>query len=481
MSQHHQHISPLTVTLLAAPSIIHLALFGAVIWISLTWPYEHKDWGEWDMCYQAELISRGKNPYPRTSPDHLTSIPYTFGMQLLGSPLNALFGAQLWTGRLISILSFLGIILTGGGILAKNMHLPPLPVLTGMLLTLASQSLTGHTFQKYHPNALCLFLGMLALYFATRPGPGTRKWWTALIFALLAFYVKQTGIVFFAALSMAGFPTIKKRMTIPFLATLAAGVVIGIAANAITEGGFYAACFEIPSTYRIVPYRLIHGALFLLKNGFFYIAASVPCVIAFRRSSASPIFWAAVISCTAALYSYATTGGSVSNFAFALLPLSLTAADGLHHVSGKFSTTFGRNAVPLLLSAQLTIAIRPIMVPSVSDRNVALEIERLIADSRGEIYALVHDMYAYKAGKTLYTPFNSLFQFRETGLKSFPEIEKKISTRQFSLIIAPRLYLTDLRYAEDTIVRLIRKHYTISRLYHSVYYMSPVYVLKPEK
>ncbi|MBD3345106.1 MAG: hypothetical protein GF401_08605 [Chitinivibrionales bacterium] len=480
MPQFHKHISPLTIVLPAALGAIHLVLLGTVVWISLTWPYEHKDWGEWDMCYQTELISRGRNPYPRISPDHLTGIPYTFGMQLLGAPLNALFGAQLWTGRLLSILSFTGILLVTGLVLARNMHLPRFPVWTGVLLALASQSLTGHTFQKYHPNALCLLLGMFSLYFATLPGRGMKKWWIALAFALLAFYVKQTGIVFFAALSISGFLIMQEKMVVPFLTTLAAGIGIGYAANVATNGGFYAYCFEIPSTYRIVGYRLVHGAYFLLKNGFFFIAASIPWLLSFRRNYTNPVFWVTAFSCAAALFSYATTGGSVSNFAFALIPLSLTAAGGTHLILNKLSTPFWQYCIPLLLVAQLIIAIRPVVIPSRLDKSVIKEIERLIASSPGEIYALVHDMQAYKAGKTLYTPFNSLFQVRETGITSFPEIEKKISTHQFSLIIAPHLYLTDRRYGGDSIVRLLKKHYKICGIHHSGYYMSPVYLLKPE-
>lgn len=457
---------------------VHIIALVQILRIALGYPYQFRFWGEWDLCYQSWRIAQGLNPYPLGDWSHAASIPYTFLMQLLTAPFIRVLGPHLVIGRLLSITCVAGIALLVWRTLRRRYGLERPFAAFALLLLLVAQSLAGHSLQKFHPNALSLLLGMAALAaIGGRKEPRPRHCFAAFGLAVLSFFAKQTGLVFLAALAVAALLRRDRRAIGPAAAAVSAGMAIGVLAAALTGGGFWFYGFVMPAAYEPAISRLPFALRYLADRAFLFVLLP-GALLADSRTWRDPWVLVTPLAAAAALYSFVTPGGTVTNFAFVLVPAVVPAALALHRLYGmidrRSAFTMGLAALALLL--QLVAGITRWQTPSARDHAVADGlVERLAAEER-PVLALVNDEHAFRAGhREGYTTLETMAQLAMAGIERYDGIEHGLRERRFALVVAPALYPDT---ASGAIGDLLRTHYAVVDTVHSGDYYHPVVLLR---
>src|SRR5688572_21600027 len=185
--------------LLLAPRLWQFVELGAT---RAVWPWQ-LDFVEGINLNATLQLAEGRNIYRINGPEEFISAPYTPLYHILTLPFAWLSGPSLTGGRIITLLSTLGIaallvyIVRG----VTRLWWPGLwsicpALVSGALWLSLGPTIVWSTFYKQDITAMMLDLGGLAVIVSG--SAGRRVYWAALLFAL-AFFTKQSAITGAAA------------------------------------------------------------------------------------------------------------------------------------------------------------------------------------------------------------------------------------------------------------------------------------------
>jgi len=443
----------------------------------LAYPYEHRDWGEFDNMLLSSRLAEGEPIYTTSDWDHATSLPYTPFYHLLCTQFHHLYGPSLFIGRFISFLAYIGLGIIVWLLLRKRYKLPVHWSLLGPLLVLLSQVMTYHTFIKYHPNTLSGFLGLSAILVAPQKQSSLYRWAPSLLLGLLAAYTKQPAGLFLFGIMLSGFRIEKGRFLLPFIATLIVGFGVAYIINALTNGGFFFYCLEIPPmVYGFSLYRLFRGVIFLSFFSIPFVAPSIIYMVKTKPKQWDTFIYVVPFAIIVYLVAFSQNGGTRSSLSHLYIILSVTAPLGMYYSLGnrkdeRYSFLVFIIALFFIFSSIVwkpqwdypKIATWPHITRQ--HRINARHIEHRFKECEGEVLAFSNRLQAVRAGKTCFTSSQFSYHLNKMGIRRFPEIEKKLSDTTFRLVLLP---LEDYRYSLETgdsishFWSLLYKNYTIT-------------------
>jgi hypothetical protein len=460
--------------------VLHLTFILISAISTVLYPYQTHQFGEWESLYQSILISQGANPYVVGDKTFATAIPYHFIYPLLCALPVKLFGPDFWIGRSISIAMYGFILLLMYWILRKHFKLSYSFVFLGLILSLVVQNATGYSLFKFHPNALCVALGLLSLLMAPPGYRPVRYWIPALLVAIVCFYVKQTGVFFLATLLIVMLARHRYNAIIMALAAVVATFAIGLTAYFLMGKDYIFFCYILPSGFQFDWSRLNEGVYFLFCFSFLFTLPSLPLLIRIRALF-DPFMLATILSIVFSVYSFAIWGGTETNFVFCLFLLSITTA----RAAAIFMRRKQKLPVIAILIAELALIgqlwgpFHKGNIPGKSDEAAARHILDLMSKSDETVLALDEQQMAYLAGKPIYTSANTMDQFRQAGIESYPRIEQMITLQQFDMVAINGLRLTIYEERTIRLFHLLREYYCVDEIIRSNSFSSPMFIMRP--
>lgn len=467
--------------ILIAGVLVHAVLFLIVAIANLSFPYQTHQWGEWDVLYQSVLAARGIIPYIQGDFTYATSIPYQFALPYVCALPVRLFGPHLWIGRLVSFSAFGGILLLAAVLLRRHLHSVK-GIGIGLTLILLVQAITDYSLLKFHPNALSIATGMLALVLAPRKHDAPFRAWVAPVaFAVLAFFVKQTGLVFLGAVSVPLIVRFRYRGPLLILGAVACVGGISLGLNHLTEGAYGFFCYELPSRFELQLSVLDDGVKFLLGHAPLFVGAAAP-VLFRKRTLTDPVSVAAAFSVPVSIYSFAIWGGTSTNFSLTLVLLAIPAARFcavLLRKSGSIGPKWWIGGM-VLLTAQLLVPLNNPRLPTAADRDAANRVGALMRESSDRVLALDEQYWAFLTGKPLFTNAEAMLQFKQAGITRYPAIEEKIRTGWFEMVIVAGYRMMMSEETELAVFEFLRENYCLDEIISSGSVVSPLFVMRPK-
>ncbi len=445
----------------------------------LSFPFQTHHWGEWDVLYQSILASRGTLPYLLGDLTQATSIPYQFLFPYLCALPVLVFGPELWIGRAISMVSFAISAVLIIRIL-RRYRLPRKARFIGIILVAVIPAATQYSLFKFHPNALCIALGMLSLALIPRRGTPL-SWAPAFAAAIASFFAKQTGIVFLTALSISALWQFKWRAA--FLIAPVAAVIAGISLtlNHFSQGTYGFFSYQLPSHFNLRPSQVDDGIRFLLGNAPVLFSAAIP-MLSRRRALRDPVMVAAAVSIPVSIYSFAMWGGTATNFSICFILLAIPAT--------RFAAVFWRRnqhsplgsmAALALLLVQLTVPLTSLSLPDSDDSAAARKVGQYFADDSTSVLALDEQHWAFLSGNPLYTNAEAMLQFKQAGIQHYPVIETMIQSRSFDIVtVGATRFHPDSEEPGLRVFQLLLSHYCVHDIVTSNSVVSPLLVLHPQ-
>lgn len=247
--------------LLAAPAIAQLVLLAITIGARWSYPYD-LEWMEGGMLHHAQRIGDGQGIY---GPPSVEFIPYLYTPLYPGvlATLGSMFGLSYQLGRAISIVALVGIAVTVVSIARRATAQAPadrrFAALTGAALALGVFAAAYPWLEGWYDlvRADTLFLwmvtgGLALLHHTARSGAGAAghgRTAAAAALLALAFFCKQTGVLFVAAGGAIILATNWRRVPV-YVATAGAIGLGGVALlNAATDGWFWVYAREIHAAH----------------------------------------------------------------------------------------------------------------------------------------------------------------------------------------------------------------------------------------
>ncbi|HEX5062899.1 MAG TPA: hypothetical protein VFV99_26175 [Kofleriaceae bacterium] len=234
--------------LLALPALYQILLLCSAIGGRVAYPYD-LEWMEGGMLHHALRFQTGHGIYSEPSVEFIPYL-YTPLYPALLAILGEIFGLTYTLGRVISVLSLVGIAIVGAISICspRNRNAAMLPAVVGTVLALglfaAVYPFVEGWYDLVRADALFLFLvtaGLVAAMYWTDQGEGWRGHGrVAAVGAILAFafFTKQTGI-FYVLLGGAIVLILRWRRLAAYIA--AAGVV-GLGGSGLmnlSSGGWF--------------------------------------------------------------------------------------------------------------------------------------------------------------------------------------------------------------------------------------------------
>jgi hypothetical protein len=418
---------------LAIPGLIQLALLLYTVAMRFAYPYD-LEWMEGGLLVHAQRIADGDGIYVAPS---MEFIPYLYTPLYPGilATAGSIFGISYQLGRVISIVSLLGILAVGALSLVGNGALRTRAAAwTGALLAMgliaAAYPFVEGWYDLVRADTLFLFLvivGLVAAYrFSRRDAGSNSHLRVALASALLtlAFFCKQTGIIYVAA---GGAVVLVRnwRLVPAFVAT--AGI-LGLGCAWLLErsshGWFWTYIYTVHQAHDFNMARF-WGAFGEIVWQFPAMSAVIGITIATvvaatvkrrRLPSASGPFllwtWAFAVSCLVGALGIATQWSHHNAYMPALFTGALAAGAAVPAGLGAVHAMRGDRAsdwvallvalaTALALSVQLVVAWwKPAaFIPTQADRDAGAALIARIHDVDGEVWIPSHPWYATLAGK----------------------------------------------------------------------------------
>jgi hypothetical protein len=431
--------------LLAVPALWQLVTLFWAISHRVFYPYD-LEWMEGGMLHHAQRIADGVGIY---GPPTVDFVPYLYTPLYPGllAALGDVFGLSFALGRIVSVLSLIGIAITTGAAIAgparraaragvDDRPLAWLGVLTALALFAAGYPWTGGWYDLVRNDSFFLALVTVGLHVTVRWSRTGTGWAgqgrTAAAAAILAlsFFAKQTGIIYVGT-GFALIVVLNWRRAPIFAAT--AGI-IGLGGTWVmqraTAGWFWywvhdvhqSHDFNHPRFWRSIRFLLGHFPLATtaIALGFLVVVATL---VARRKlpAAARPfLVWAPIwmVSIVVGAVGYGTQWAVFNAYMPALLHGGIATGCAMVAVAAcareLMPTDLARRRMALVAPA-IVIALAPAIdlwrarwsasdfIPTAADAAAGDELVHRIAAIDGDVWVTFDPWIAHLAGKRMFT------------------------------------------------------------------------------
>ena len=457
-----------------------LILFARHASAAITFPYP-LEYAEGPVLDQTLRLVDGENIY-RTS---LSTPPYTITNEpplymLLQVPFARAFGPAYWYGRVISLYSLVLAALFLGLTLYELTRDVPAAVVAGLLLFTVPYFFNWSVLNRV--DTLAFALSWIGLFIVVRLPD---RLWGVLLAALFFTAVAFTQPTYCFAAPAAALAWFIQARRFGQSAVLLAGtagliLVLFLAANAVTRGGFYFNLITASTTswffqdvFGALLAIFIHGFLFVLFALFFFLlermdtpTQSWPFVLAYFVS-------AFVIS--AAVGKQIASDRFLFEFAAACC---LTAGAAMAWIRNHWVKT----AFLILLVFQINSLVSwtksdflPIFADKIANQSEISKLASLIQNTDGPVLVDEYNGLIPLAGRRLYYQPVEYVTFIYIGLAEISPLEKDISHHRIRLVMVyfPRDASVFLSRWPPNIYSFITANYTVTDTLASTLIFSP--------
>ncbi len=324
-------------------------------------------------------------------------------------------------------------------------------------LFLGGYRLTGFWYELARVDSLFVMLLMIGMMTGLRARSVPRLLAAAAVMTL-AFFTKQTAVLFAGALALYLFFNIRWRVlwfVIPFGALVSITILI---LNAITDGWFWYHTFTIAGGDPIELGRVINYLFVDVLWGMGGLSVMVIITVMLKlRLSPSPLtplpqgegnnwFVAIVAAFIVSGVGRSSVGGNVNNlmpvYAFLCLSPMLLKTSKVSPTPLRFGTlreTFEVSVTASLIILQFALsAYNPLRyIPTPTVRESGDRLVKRIAATNGEVLVMMHPYYAMMAGKQPSAQIAALWYGRARGTSPLPDdFVKRIRDHYYSMIIS---------------------------------------------
>jgi hypothetical protein len=254
-------------TLVCAPAVYQLALLATAIAGRLTYPYD-LEWMEGGLLHHAQRLQHGHGIYQAPSVDFIPYL-YTPLYPAILAVLGKVFGLGYTLGRTLSVLSLLAIAPIAAASLAapRHRHVSRGPAWAGVVLALGLFAAAYPYVEGWYDlvRADTLFLLLVTAGIA-----GAATWnndakiAVAAVLLVLAFFAKQTGIVYVAFGAVIVAIRSPRRAATYLIVATVLGIGICVAANLATGGWFWIYAQKIHRLHDFSKHRFWQSFGFIL-------------------------------------------------------------------------------------------------------------------------------------------------------------------------------------------------------------------------
>jgi hypothetical protein len=299
-------------------------------------------------------------------------------------------------------------------------------------LFLGGYRITGFWYELARVDSLFVMLLMIGMMIGLRARSVPRLLAAAAVMTL-AFFTKQTAVLFAGALALYLFLNIRWRVcwfVIPL------GVLVSITIlilNAMTDGWFWYHTFTIAGGDPIEFGRVLNYVFVDVLWGMGGLSVML-IVVLFRRDVARNVSWLVVILAAFIVSGVgrSSVGGNVNNLmpVYAFLCLSPMIL---------FKTQRVSKTLWVLVVIQFALgAYNPLRyIPTSAMRESGDRLVKRIAETKGEVLVMMHPYYALLAGKQPSAQIAALWYGRARGTAPLPDdFVKRIQNRYYSMIVS---------------------------------------------
>lgn len=304
-------------------------------------------------------------------------------------------------------------------------------------LFLGGYRLTGFWYELARVDSLFVMLLMIGMMIGLRARSVPRLLAAAAVMTL-AFFTKQTAVVFASALTLYLFFNIRWRVlwfVIPFGALVGVTILI---LNAMTDGWFWYHTFTIAGGDPVESGRVINYVFVDVLWGMGGLSLML-IVSLFRRDVARNVSWlvAIVAAFIVSGVGRSSVGGNVNNLmlVYAFLCLSPMVVFVGAHCRAPLRDGF----IASLIILQFVLgAYNPLRyIPTPTMRESGDRLVKRIAETKGEVLVMMHPYYAMLAGKQPSAQIATLWYGRAGGTTPLPDdFVKRIQNHHYSMIIS---------------------------------------------
>jgi hypothetical protein len=443
--------------LLLAPRLFQFVQLGAV---RAFWPWQ-LDFVEGINLNATVQLAEGRNIYRINGPDEFISAPYTPLYHILTLPFAWLSGPSLAGGRIITLLSTVGIAALLALVVRRAYGTLWPGLVAGALWLSLGPTIVWSAFYKQDITAMLLDLGGLALVLARPQGRAVVV--AALLFAL-AFYTKQSALMGAAA---AGVWLLARdpKLGVRFGLTLGAMVLVPFAVgNVLLNGGLWEhwVGYHAPLPHddrrwarhagRLVgeywPLLLVSGlavggaTVMLLRGGFRGVRERL-------RSVWTPVILYALFGWFSSLSKLGYEGANYNHLLDGLLPSCLLAGMLLAALARPFGE--GRADLPLLRAGAATLAVGLLLTqslimdvpqawyrggwPSPEREREMRGLSQLIASTPGDVYSEDATLLLKHGKRVLYDDASTFVPLARIGQWDISRLWQGLRDRRFSLVL----------------------------------------------
>lgn len=313
-------------------------------------------------------------------------------------------------------------------------------------LFLGGYRLTGFWYELARVDSLFVMLLMIGMMIGLRARSVPRLLAAAAVMTL-AFFTKQTAVLFAGALTLYLFFNIRWRVlwfVIPFSALVSVTILI---LNATTDGWFWYHTFTIAGGDPVELGRVINYVFVdvLWCMGGLSVMVIVSLI---RRDVARNVSWFIAIFAAFIVSGVgrSSVGGNVNNLMpvytfLCLSPMLLRTSKASPTLLrlGTLRETFEVSVTASLIILQFALgAYNPLRyIPTPTMRESGDRLVKRIAATNGEVLVMMHPYYAMMAGKQPSAQIAALWYGRARGTSPLPDdFVKRIRDHYYSMIIS---------------------------------------------
>jgi 4-amino-4-deoxy-L-arabinose transferase-like glycosyltransferase len=426
--------------------LIALAFIGMFLLTALPrifYPYD-LDFIEDSMLMQSLRVANG---LPIFVPPSVEFVPHLY-MPLyswLGGLLIKIFGVGYAPLRLLSfaatIISTLMIYFIAR---RENQQRWIAFVCAGLFL--GGYRISGFWYELVRVDSLFVALSIGGCALGIYAGRSNRRLMLAAIVLTLAFFTKQTSLLFGAALAVYLLITIGRRAWL-FIGAYATLVISALfIVNALTNGWFIYHTFTIAASDPIEGGRIINYLRFELFGVMAVLSVMAIIIVGLswhrlKLQSLRNQPWLITIGAAAIISGVgrASAGGNLNNLMIVYALMCLAPALLVRETESRSrSKTWGR-VISIGLALQFVLGVyNPLRtIPTSEMRQAGDRLIERIASIDGEVYVAMHPYYAWLAGKQPSAQLATIWYGREHGQLPLPEdFVARLRDRYYAAIIS---------------------------------------------